>query len=98
MKWFLTIIMFIPSFCFSNENIITKIEVDDFWKQLKEIRELKYGIDEKWEINIDYCSNWSEGVALSKDGGYIMSNLVAYTNMCMDTLNKMTEMIYSENN
>ena len=40
--------MFIPSFCFSNENIITKIEVDDFWKQLKEIRELKYGIDEKW--------------------------------------------------
>ena len=47
MKRFLTIIMFIPSFCFSNENIITKIEVDDFWKQLKEIRELKYGIDEK---------------------------------------------------
>ena len=59
---------------------------------------IKFAIDEKWEINIDYCSNWSEGVALSKDGGYIMSNLVAYTNMCMDTLSKMTEMIYLEKN
>lgn len=98
MKRFLVIMMFIPSFCFSNENFITKIEIDDFWKQLKEIRALKYGIDEKWEINIDYCSNWSERVALSKDGGYIMSNLVAYTNKCMDTLSKLNDMVYFENN
>ena len=98
MKKFLVIIILIPFFGYSNENVITKIEVDDFWKQLKEIRETKYGIDEVWEKNIDYCSDWSERVALSKDEGFIMSNLVAYTNTCMEILSKMDEMIDLENN
>ncbi len=77
MKTLLALFLLIPFFSFSNENFITKIEVDDFWKQLKEIREAKYGIDEVWEKNINYCSDWSERVALSKDEGFIMSNLVA---------------------
>ena len=56
MKKFLVIIILIPFFGYSNENVITKIEVDDFWKQLKEIRKTKYGIDEVWEKKNDYCS------------------------------------------
>ncbi len=98
MKTLLALFLLIPFFSFSNENFITKIEVDDFWKQLKEIREAKYGIDEVWEKNINYCSDWSERVALSKDEGFIMSNLVAYTNICMETLGNMDEMINIENN
>ena len=98
MKTLLALLLLIPFFSYCNENVITKIEVDDFWKQLKEIRETKYGIDEVWEKNIDYCSGWSERVALSKDEGFIMSNLVAYTNVCMETLSKMDEMINLENN
>ncbi len=98
MKTLLALLLLMPFFGYGNENVITKIEVDDFWKQLKELRETKYGIDEVWEKNIDYCSDWSERVALSKDGGLIMSNLVAYTNMCMETLSKMNETIYLENN
>ena len=98
MKTLLALFLLIPFFSFSNENFITKIEVDDFWKQLKEIRDAKYGIDEVWEKNINYCSDWSERVALSKDEGFIMSNLVAYTNICMETLSKMDEMINLENN
>ena len=98
MKTLLTLLLLIPFFSYSNENVITKIEIDDFWKQLKDIRETKYGIDEVWEKNIDYCSDWSERVALSKDEGFIMSNLVAYTNICMDTLSKMDEIINLENN
>ena len=95
---FLAMSMLIPFFCFSNENVITKIEVDDFWNQLKEIRKIKYGIDEEWEINIDYCSNWSKRAAISNGEGYIMSNLVTYTNICMETLSKMNDMVFLENN
>ena len=98
MKTLLAVLLLIPFFSYSNENVITKIEIDGFWKQLKEIRETKYGIDEVWEKNIDYCSDWSERVALSKDEGFIMSNLVTYTNICMETLIKMDEMINLENN
>ena len=60
MKTLLTLLSLIPFFSYSNENVITKIEIDDFWKQLKEIRETKYGIDEVWEKNIDYCSYCSK--------------------------------------
>ena len=98
MKTLLALFLLIPFFSLGNDNFITKIEVDDFWKQLKEIREAKYGIDEVREKNIDYCSDWSERVALSKDEGFIMSNLVAYTNICMETLGNMDEMINIENN
>ena len=49
MKTLLTLLLLIPFFSYSNENVITKIEIDDFWKQLKEIRETKYGIDEVLE-------------------------------------------------
>ena len=98
MKTLLALLLLMPFFSYSNENVITKIEVDDFWKQLKEIRETKYGIDEVWEKKIDYCSDWSERISLSKDEGFIMSNLVAYTNTCMEILSKMDEMIDLENN
>ena len=39
-----------------DKNITTKIDVESFWNQVKETRELKYGKDPSWDKNMDYCS------------------------------------------
>ena len=76
--------------------ITTKVDVETFWKQLKKIREIKYGKDSDWEINFDYCSNWSNKIAISKGEGYIMSNLIRYTHKCLETLGLMTKNVLEE--
>ncbi len=73
--------------------ITTKIDVETFWKQVKKIRESKYGKDSAWDINFDYCSNWSSKIAIIKGEGYVMSNLIRYTNRCLDTLGLMTKYV-----
>ena len=77
-------------------NITTKIDVETFWKQLKKIREIKYGKDSAWEINFDYCSNWSNKIAISKGEGYVMSKLIRYTQKCLNTLRLMTKYVLEE--
>ena len=76
--------------------ITTKVDVETFWKQLKKIREIKYGKDSNWEINFDYCSNWSSKIAISKGEGYVMSNLIRYTHKCLNTLRLMTKNLLEE--
>ena len=80
-----------------DENITTKIDVQTFWKQVKETREIKYGKDDGWDKNMDYCSYWSENIALTKGEGLVMSNLIKYADKCMNTLNFMTKYMLDEN-
>ena len=76
--------------------ITTKIDVETFWEQVKKTREIKYGKDSAWEINFDYCSNWSNKIAISKGEGYVMSNLIQYTKKCLNTLRLMTKYVLEE--
>ena len=80
-----------------DKNITSKIDVQTFWKQVKETREIKYGKDEGWDKNMDYCSYWSENIALTKGEGLVMSNLIKYADKCMNTLNFMTKYMLDEN-
>ena len=80
-----------------DRNITTQIDVQTFWKQVKETREIKYGKDEGWDKNMDYCSYWSENIALSKGEGLVMSKLIKYADKCMNTLNFMTKYMLDEN-
>ena len=79
-----------------DKNITTKVEVEAFWKQVKEIRKIKYGEDPSWDKNMDYCSYLAEKIALLKGEGYIMSNLIKYADKCHKTLNFMTRYILEE--
>ena len=79
-----------------DKNITTKIDVESFWKQVKETREIKYGKDPSWDKNMDYCSYFAEKIALSKGEGYLMSNLIKYADKCHKTLNFMTKYLLEE--
>ena len=79
-----------------DKNITTKIDVESFWKQVKETRESKYGVDKEWDKNMDYCSYFAEKIALSKGEGLIMSKLIKYANKCHKTLNLMTNYLLEE--
>ena len=79
-----------------DKNITSKIDVQTFWKQVKETRELKYGKDPSWDKNMDYCSYFSEKIAVSKGEGLVMSNLIKYADKCMNTLNFMTKYLLDE--
>lgn len=97
-KIFLIISLISPFFITANaeqwdKNITTKVDVESFWKQVKETREIKYGRDEGWDKNMDYCSYWSENIALTKGEGLVMSNLITYADKCMNTLNLMTKYV-----
>ena len=79
-----------------DKNITSKIDVQTFWKKVKKTREIKYGKDEGWDNNMDYCSYWSENIALSKGEGLVMSKLIKYAGKCMNTLNFMTKYVLEE--
>ena len=79
-----------------DKNITTKIDVESFWKQVKETREIKYGVDPSWDKNMDYCSYFAEKIALSKGEGYVMSKLIKYADKCHKTLNFMTNYLLEE--
>ena len=79
-----------------DKNITTKIDVESFWNQVKETREIKYGKDPSWDKNMDYCSYFAEKISLSKGEGYVMSNLFKYADKCHKTLNFMTEYLLEE--
>ena len=100
-KIFLIISLISPFFITANaeqwdKNITTKIDVESFWKQVKETREIKYGVDPSWDKNMDYGSYFAEKIALSKGEGLIMSKLMKYANKCHKTLNFMTNFLLEE--
>jgi len=95
-KIFLIISVISPFFITANaeqwdKNITTKVDVESFWNQVKETREIKYGVDKDWVKNMDYCSYWSENIAITKGEGLVMSNLIKYADKCMNILKFMTK-------
>ena len=46
---------------------------------------------------MDYCSYWSENIALTKGEGLVLSKLIKYADKCMNTLNFMTRFMFDEN-
>ena len=93
--------LFSPFFINANaeqweKNITTKVDVETFWNQVKKTRELKYGVDKDWDRNMDYCSYFSEKIALSKGEGYVLSKLIKYADKCHKTLNFMTQYLLEE--
>ena len=74
-----------------DEIITSKIDVQTFWKQLKETLEINHRKEEGWDRKIDYCSYFSENIALIKGEGLVMYKLIKYADKCIKTLNLMTQ-------
>ena len=67
-----------------------KVTMDEFWRELKETREIKYGKDIHFEKNLDYCRHFGEISVLHKGDEWNLKNIVKYCYYCMNTLNGMT--------
>ena len=73
-----------------------KETMDEFWKELKETREIKYGKDIHFEKNLDYCRHFGEISVLHKGDEWNLKNIVKYCYYCMNTLNGMTREVKKE--
>ena len=73
-----------------------KASMEEFWRELIETREIKYGKDDHFERNLDYCRNFSERAVLHKGDEWNLKNIVKYCYWCMDKLNKMTREFKNE--
>ncbi len=73
-----------------------KASMEEFWRELIETREIKYGKDDHFERNLDYCRNFSERAVLHKGDESNLKNIVKYCYWCMDKLNKMTREVKNE--
>ena len=73
-----------------------KASMEEFWRELIETREIKYGKDDHFERNLDYCGNFSEKAVLHKGDEWNLKNIVKYCYWCMDKLNKMTREVKNE--
>ena len=73
-----------------------KASMEEFWRELIETREIKYGKDDHFERNLDYCRNFSERAVLHKGDEWNLKNIVKYCYWCMDKLNKMTRELKNE--
>ena len=70
--------------------------MNEFWKELKETREIKYGSDPHFEKNIDYCRHFGETSVLHREEEFNLKNIVKYSYYCMNTLNGMTREVKKE--
>ena len=70
--------------------------MEEFWSELIETREIKYGKDEHFERNLDYCPNFSERAVLYKGDEWNLKNIVNCCYQCMDKINKMTREVKKE--
>ena len=73
-----------------------KASMEEFWRELIETREIKYGKDDHFERNLDYCRNFSERAVLHKGDEWNLKNIVKYCYWCMDKLNRMTREVKNE--
>ena len=78
------------------DNKDMKASMEEFWRELIETREIKYGKDDHFESNLDYCRNFSERAVLHKGDEWNLKNIVKYCYWCMDKLNKMTREVKNE--
>ena len=73
-----------------------KVTMDEFWRELKETREIKYGKDIHFEKNLVYCRHFGEISVLHKGDEWNLKNIVKYCYYCMNTLNGMTREVKKE--
>ena len=73
-----------------------KVTMDEFWRELKETREIKYGKDIHFDKNLDYCRHFGEISVLHKGDEWNLKNIVKYCYYCMNTLNGMTREVKKE--
>ena len=73
-----------------------KASMEEFWRELIETREIKYGKDDHFERNLDYCRNFSERAVLYKEDEWNLKNIANYCYWCMDKLNRMTREVKNE--
>ncbi len=73
-----------------------KASMEEFWRELIETREIKYGKDDHFERNLDYCRNFSERAVLHKGDEWNLKNIVKYCYWCINKLNKMTREVKNE--
>ena len=73
-----------------------KASMEEFWRELIETREIKYGKDDHFERNLYYCRNFRERAVLHKGDEWNLKNIVKYCYWCMDKLNKMTREVKNE--
>jgi len=69
----------------AKEPFLTKNDNDDFWKNLKLIREKRDGYKDTEFINkIDWCRYVGESAVLQKKEEYTLNNVMRYTKRCMN--------------
>ena len=75
----------------AKEPFLTKSDNDDFWENMKLMREKKDGYKDTEFINkIDWCRYVGESAVLQKKEEYTLSNVINYSTRCM---NRQTRMI-----
>ena len=74
----------------AKEPFLTKKDNDDFWKNLKLIREKRDGYRDTEFINkIDWCRYVGESAVLQKKEEFTVSNVVDYSTRCMSRQTRM---------
>ena len=74
----------------AKEPFLTKKDNDDFWKNLKLIREKRDGYKDTEFINkIDWCRYVGESAVLQKKEEFTVSNVVDYSTRCMSRQTRM---------
>ena len=74
----------------AKEPFLTKKDNDDFWKNLKLIREKRDGYKDTEFINkIDWCRYVGESSVLQKKEEFTVSNVVDYSTRCMKRQTRM---------
>ena len=69
----------------AKEPFLTKSDNDDFWKNLKLIREKREDYKDTEFINkIDWCRYVGESAVLHKKEEYTLNNVMRYTKHCMN--------------
>ena len=73
-----------------------EVTMNEFWKELKDTRKIKFGYDPNYEKTVDYCRNWGEMSVRYKDEEWNLQNIVKYSYYCMNTINGMTTQLIKE--
>ena len=74
----------------AKEPFLTKSDNDDFWENMKLIREKKDGYKDTEFINkIDWCRYVGESAVLQKKEEYTLSNVINYSTRCMKRQTRM---------
>ena len=75
----------------TKEPFLNKSDNDDFWENIKSIREKRDGYkDTEFGKKLDWCRYVGESSVLQKKEEYTLSNVINYSTRCM---NRQTRMI-----